>query len=137
MKENPNFFSDDFEFIIMNDDQLHESEFEPKVRDYFEKYPQEEEVDIQYWVEKVKKAVAKAPIITMSLRTRTNYDTGYWYENNKILIPDNYQLEEDWCTTKVKMAFDTMKIWPWENKIEKGIFRGFVSGMNYDYIPYS
>lgn len=53
----------------MNDDQLHESEFEPKVRDYFEKYPQEEEVDIQYWVEKVKKAVAKAPFITMSLRT--------------------------------------------------------------------
>ena len=33
-------------------------------------------------------------------------------------------------------AYNTMKIWPWENKIEKVIFRGLITGINWDYIPY-
>lgn len=58
----------------------------------------------------------------------TNSTGGQYIENNKLLIPDDYQLREGWCTNYINNTVVSQTLYPWDQKIEKAFFRGSPTG---------
>lgn len=56
-------------------------------------------------------------------------DTDSPLEKNKILIPDNYQLNfVEWCERFMKNTIVGFQKYPWEDRIEKAFFLGRPTG---------
>lgn len=127
LKANPELFSGDFEFLLMNKDTLHESYLYEQMEIYWDLH------DIQFSEEIANhyvNLVEQAPIFMMSI------DTSSTLEKNKFLIPDNYQLNDvEWCERYMKNTVTGFDLYPWEQRIEKAFFRGRATGANMDYFP--
>jgi hypothetical protein len=72
--------------------------------------------------------VKDAPIFMMSI------DTAQPLEQNKFLIPNNYQLNDvEWCEKYMENTLKGIELYPWESRIEKAFFRGRPTGPNRDF----
>lgn len=63
-------------------------------------------------------------------------DSGYSFEMNKFVIPDNYMINvNEWCDKIMPQVVEGIEKWPWEKRVEKGFWRGKLTGMDLDTFP--
>ena len=127
LRVNPDIFSADFEFLLQNKDIMHEANIKSQVEKYSEIHGHEYTEQLG---EKYVELIKNVPMFMMSI------DQGSEIEANKILIPDNYQLNDiEWCERYMKNTLTGLELWPWEDRIEKGYFRGRPTGVNQNFFP--